>query len=88
MVTKPRSPGNIAFSVSMTQELLVEIDSRAKALGLNRSQYLALLARRDVTEKGAMIIQETSTPKPTGTDAHGAAGSPNRIEKYPTIKRK
>lgn len=52
----------MAISVSLSQELLGDIDKRAESLGLNRSQYLAQLARRDVAEKGHMILTDTSNP--------------------------
>lgn len=62
MATKPRSPGQTAISVSVPTDLLRDIDTRAESLGLNRSQYLAQLARADLLAKGAMLIHETNAP--------------------------
>ncbi len=58
MTTHTRSDNVTAISVSMTQDLLVEVDERAKALGLNRSQYLAQLARADLRERGELTLRE------------------------------
>jgi len=58
----------------MGKTLLAQVDDRAKSLGLSRSQYLAQLARRDIAEKGAMILADASAPKAAGTDAQSNAG--------------
>lgn len=58
MATKPRSPGQTAISVSLDGGLLARIDERAGALGLNRSQYLAQLARADLQKRGELRLQE------------------------------
>lgn len=58
MTTHKRSTDQTAISVSMTRAMVAEIDIRAQALGLNRSQYLQMLARKDLAERGAMIISE------------------------------
>lgn len=69
MTTKPRSAGQTAVSVSLPAELLSQIDARAKRLGLNRSQYLSVLARRDLDERGDLTLREqpldykTKSPK-------------------------
>lgn len=68
MGTKPRSPGQIAFSVSMEERLRDEIDARSESLGLNRSQYLAILARRDLATGGGMTIPDH--PKLPPVPAH------------------
>lgn len=68
MVTKPRSPGNTAISFSISAELLAQIDARAAALGLNRSSYLASLARADLAQGGPLTIRETTTPANSSTD--------------------
>lgn len=62
MSIKPRSPGKTAISVSMSVELLTQLDERAAALGLNRSQYLSQLARADLATGGALTIQESHLP--------------------------
>lgn len=49
---KPRSPGQTATSFSCEETLLRRIDDRARSLNMNRSQYLAALARRDLVEGG------------------------------------
>jgi metal-responsive CopG/Arc/MetJ family transcriptional regulator len=59
MVMKPRSPGQTAISISIDEKLLIEIDARAKALGLNRSQYFAHVARQELSDGGDFVIRET-----------------------------
>lgn len=67
---KPRSPDQTAISISMDNDLRAQIDDRAKSLGLNRSKYLALLARNDIASGGDMTVREQSTPPPnTGTNS-------------------
>lgn len=56
MVLKKRSPDQTAISVSLPVELLSDIDERAKSLGLNRSQYLAQLAKQDLAMGGDFKI--------------------------------
>ena len=58
MKKKRRSPGNTAASISMPQSLLTQIDERAHALGLTRSQYLSQLARQDVDSRGPLPLRE------------------------------
>jgi len=64
---KPRSPGKLAISVSMTEDLLSDLDARAESLGLNRSQYLAQLARNDLAQGGTLILRETPVSYKTKT---------------------
>ena len=72
-MTEPqRSPSQTAISVSMSRDLLAQIDERAKSLGLNRSQYFALLARGDVAKRGEMVLCE-STPPYTGAPPSSAS---------------
>lgn len=59
MVTKLRSPGQTAISVSIPLDLLNQVDGRAKALGLTRSLYLAQLARKDLADRGDLTLRET-----------------------------
>ena len=40
-------------------DLVLQLDQRATALGLNRSQYLAQLARADLASGGDMLLRET-----------------------------
>lgn len=58
MVQKARSPGNTQVSISIGEDLLLQIDQRAASLGLSRSVYLAMLARNDLNERGSVVIQE------------------------------
>lgn len=58
MTTHTRSKDITAISVSIPVSLLERVDARARALGLNRSQYLAQLARSDIAERGAMTLRE------------------------------
>jgi hypothetical protein len=61
---KARSPSNTAVSVSLDKVLLEEIDARARKLGLTRSRYLALLARKDLTTRGPLILPSTDGSQP------------------------
>lgn len=61
MTTKRRSPGNTAISVSLDRTLVNQIDQRTAALGLSRSQYLRLLAQRDLTDRTPITVSETPT---------------------------
>lgn len=63
MTTKARSPGKTAISVSMTEDLLAQMDARAASLHLNRSQYLAELARADLAQGGPLTLTDTSSTK-------------------------
>jgi len=57
---------NTAVSVSVPKALLVDIDKRAAALELTRSQYLILLARQDLRELGPLIVRSShATPHAT-----------------------
>lgn len=67
MTVKPRSMGQTAISISMAGSLLDAIDSRASNLGLNRSQYLAMLARNDIARGGELTI--SSAPVSSLADA-------------------
>jgi hypothetical protein len=49
-------------SISISQELLDRIDARARDLGLPRSQYLAMLARKDVMLGGSLVIPTATAP--------------------------
>jgi len=62
MTTHKRSDAQTAISVSIPKELLVLVDKRAAALGLNRSQYLSQLARADLHEGGTLTLREGPTP--------------------------
>jgi metal-responsive CopG/Arc/MetJ family transcriptional regulator len=66
---KPRSPGNTACSISLPVGLLREIDERAAALGLSRSQYLSHLARADIERRGNLVLAEKPTPYKTQNGA-------------------
>ena len=47
---KARSQKQIAISISLSKSLLSEIDARAKAMGMSRSHYLAVIARLDIND--------------------------------------
>lgn len=51
------------MSISLSEELREQIDARAAALGLPRSQYLAMVARKDVMLGGSLVIPSSDTPK-------------------------
>lgn len=90
MTTHPKG-NSITKTVSMTPELGRDADNRARQLGFRSfSAYVAHLLRNDLISGGDLVLKEQDSPKPTPAvePARAAAGSPNRIEKYPTIKRK
>ena len=55
-----RNPANTVISVSMSRATLAEIDQRAQALGMSRSQYLCQLARVDVAKGGDLTLREST----------------------------
>jgi hypothetical protein len=61
---KRRSKGQTSVCISLTKAQLAGIDARAAALNLNRSQYLALVARRDIMRGGALLIPSPDDAKP------------------------
>lgn len=94
MSIKPRSQGQTAISVSLPLDLLERVDTRAAALGLNRSQYLAQLARNDLLERGELVLREAnSTPAEeagqkivAAAAAHASASAPRPATKPVTYK--
>jgi metal-responsive CopG/Arc/MetJ family transcriptional regulator len=64
MSTKQRSAEQTAISLSLPKQLLTQIDDRAAALGLNRSQYLSVLARNDLAKRPALRLVETYPTSP------------------------
>ena len=84
MTTKPRSPGKTAISVSIPVSLLNQLDERAAALGLNRSQYISQLAKADLMERGDLTLKES--PKESSQDAPKHAGSRD-LTKYPSLSK-
>ncbi len=67
MPTKPRSPGQTAISISISEELKSQVTERARALGLNVSQYLCRLAANDLMSQGPLMV--TPAPPPGSPDA-------------------
>jgi hypothetical protein len=61
---KARSKGQTSICISLATEQLAEIDARATALNLNRSQYLALVARKDIMRGGPLLIPDPDAAKP------------------------
>ena len=61
---KARSKGQTSICISLTKAQLTEIDARAAALNLNRSQYLALVARKDIMRGGPLLIPDPDAAKP------------------------
>ena len=59
-----RGQNQTGVSISLTKDLLEEIDARARLLGITRSQYLIQLARRDLAERPEFIVREISPPPP------------------------
>jgi hypothetical protein len=53
-----------AVSISLPKELLRQIDARADRLGIPRSQYLALIARRDILIGGSLTLSPADTGHP------------------------
>ena len=83
-----RKPDQTAISVSMSKALLEQLDARAAALGLNRSQYLTQLARRDVAEKGSLTLHESPKVNLPPDGVRAAAGNPVPTEVTYKLKRK
>lgn len=61
-ITEAAKAEKDSFSVSMETELLREVDARAKALDLNRSQYFRWLARRELelAARGVSPLQKAA----------------------------
>lgn len=59
----------------MPKELVSLVDARATALGLNRSQYLAHLARQDLLDRRDFVVREAavSNSKTHSADQIGAS---------------
>lgn len=67
-MTEPvRSVDQTAISVSIGRTLLDQIDVRAAALGLNRSQYFAQLARADLAKRGELTLREVPVNLPSSS---------------------
>jgi hypothetical protein len=64
MAGPQRKPNQTAISVSISVEQLARIDARAAFLGLNRSQYLIQLARKDVSTGGDLILRDAPPISP------------------------
>lgn len=67
MAGPKRRPNQTAISVSISVEQLARIDARAASLGLNRSQYLIQLARKDVSTGGDLTLRDAPTTSPLDT---------------------
>lgn len=67
-----RSPHQTVISVSMTKVLLAQIDERARAVGLSRSQYLCQLARTDLHHGGDLTLRESPTNSKSAESISGA----------------
>ena len=63
-MVKERSKGQTSICISISKMQLAEIDARAAALNLNRSQYLALVARKDIMRGGPILIPSPDAAKP------------------------
>ncbi|GEM_PF-1005683 len=62
-----RSTNQAVVSISLPKVLLAKIDTRAGALGMTRSRYLAFLAMSDVDRGGALSIQPHPEPGTAAT---------------------
>ena len=65
---KERSKGQTAVCISLSKAQLAGIDARAAALNLSRSQYLALVARKDIMRGGPLLIPSPDAAKPPPGD--------------------
>ena len=61
-LVKERSPDQTAVSISLPRDLLAKIDTRAAALNMPRSRYLALVAQQDLTKGGPLVIPSPDLP--------------------------
>lgn len=64
----------------MSKDLLLQIDERATSLGLNRSQYFAHLARKDLAAGGDLVIQELTMTRLRELEM----SSPEAVSSQPT----
>ena len=53
-----------AVTISLPKALLRQIDARADRLGIPRSQYLALIARRDILIGGSLTLSPADAANP------------------------
>lgn len=90
MSIKPRSPGQTAISISLPESLVAQVEERAQALGLSRSQYLVQLARADLKERGALTLHETpnSTPDVRTAEAAAVAAVKQEVLSYKKSSKK
>lgn len=92
MVTKARSPGQTAISLSMPEDVVRELDRRAAALHLNRSTFILQLIKQDLAERPDLVLRETPIPgsrtdterKVVGAVKSGVA-PPQASEPKPTV---
>ncbi len=68
--------GRVPCAFSCDRELLDKIDARAKSLGMNRSQYVVQVLRRELLSgnDNLRIVAETSAPY--GNDTATATDQP------------
>ena len=64
IVIKERTQGQTAVSISLAEGLLAQIDARAIARNLSRSQYLALLARNDIMQGSSVTLPTVDAAQP------------------------
>ena len=86
MTTHKRSDNITGISVSIPKDLLELVDSRAAAIGLNRSAYIGLLVRQDLALKDSLTVHETPAPKEVASIAPASAGV--RVPtNYPSLQK-
>jgi hypothetical protein len=66
----------------MSRNLLAQIDERANAISLSRSQYLCQLARQDLAARGDLMLRETPPPygKPNSVPASAVSDNPDKLK--------
>jgi hypothetical protein len=63
-VIEEPSKDQMEVCLSLPEALLAQIDTRAIALNLSRSQYLTLLARNDITQGGIVTLPTADATQP------------------------
>ena len=82
-VLKERSKGQTAISVSLSRNVLAQIDDRAKDLGIGRSRYLVWLAQHDLAKGGELLVPLLKNlPQPTPAEPPLPPSDPDELAKF------
>lgn len=67
-----------AVPVSMTEDLLAQVDARARALGLSRSTYIQQLVRADLGMGSSLTTSQQEAIKPANIQPIRYGGDPSK----------